>query len=307
MYKKILLAVTTLLLIQGCASNYKSDTNHSLAWNISKASDVKVDEIPQNKFEEAIRRAFDGDLNNGEMNKLLDAGLTSGFVDSSTGLLALADVRIAFDLSLLLRLGEPDNPATKDHILAWMPSSAAKDEEEAVHVMIRTLVETLKKLPEPYASSIDWEKTEREMKEVEQPFLKSYYRLIVYFTGGVCDVVDCRLYMHLFEPELVSKPDFIHNKEEAFYHFKPDGHDVPNIFVGCGFPSAFFPSAKPIITGPWVDITNCSKKMMMVQEAYFSLLPDWFYVYKSPQEYGNTLPNLQRKDDLMLYIKPTSK
>jgi len=304
MYKQILLAFAALFLIQGCASNYKTDTDHSLAWNISKASDVKIKEVPQEKFAKAVGQNYDGD-----MNKLLDAGLSSGVVDlawySSTGILTLADIGTTFGISLLLRMAEPEDPARKEHILAWMPESSAEDEEDAVQKMVRTLVDTLKKLPEPHASLVDWEKTEREINNVEQKFLKSEYQFNVYFTGDECDVFDCKLFMNLFEPELTGRPDFIKNNEDSVYHFKPDGFDIPNILFLCESPNKFFPSGKPLITTTSYDITKCRTRMRKISDIYFTLLPDWFYLYKLPSQGGNPLPYLQHKGDVMLYVKPS--
>jgi len=304
MYIRFLLVLVIAILVQGCASNYKSNPKHSLAWNISKASDITIKEMPQEKFENAVGKNYDGNT-----NALLDAGFSSGIVDyawySSTGILTLADIGTTFGISLLLRLNEPDDPATKDHILAWMPKSFASDEEDAVHKMMRLLVDTLKELPEPQASLIDWERTELEIKNVDQKFLASNYRFNVYFTGGECEVFDCILYMNLFEPEIVGRPDFINNEENTFFHFKPDGREIPNILVACGFPSKHRPSGKPLITDNSISISKCSTRMEKVKNMYYSLLPDWFNIYRVPQKYGNPLPNLQNRDKLMLYIKPS--
>jgi hypothetical protein len=51
---------------------------------MSKASDLTIEEVPQEKFDKAVASDYDGDT-----NILLDAGLTSGIVGlawySSTG------------------------------------------------------------------------------------------------------------------------------------------------------------------------------------------------------------------------------
>ena len=300
--------IFAVILLQGCASAYKSDTSHSMAWNVSKASDIRVDEISEKKLKEALGDSYDSEDTGVLTRTAIDTGIVSSALFSAQSFLTLSQIGTSFGLSLLLNATRPDDPHFKNHTLAWMPMALAKDEEDAAKQMIKIAVESFKNMPDDHEWKIDWAKTNANMQKIGNSFLNSRYEFTLYFEGGECDVFDCMFFIYLFEPELTPKPDFINAKGEEVYHFKPDGHAFPSANVMCSYPNKIidslrhFKSGKPIITESSYDIKDCYNKVGKLGREWITWMPSWFYKYHRPTK--TKLPYLASKEKILLYIKP---
>lgn len=219
--KNILFLFFFIVFLQGCSSAYKSDSSHSKAWNISKASDIRITEIPERKLREALGDSYDAEETGVLAQSAVDTGVVSAALLSTRGFLLLSEIGTSFGLSLLLNATRPDDPEFTDHILAWMPSNLAKNDEEAAKEMIRISVEAFKQMPEDHPWKIDWVKTYENLEKVGTSFLNNRYDFQLYFEGDECDVFDCMLFVYIYEPDLTSKPDFISANVEQTYHFYP--------------------------------------------------------------------------------------
>lgn len=300
----------SISLLQGCASAYKSDTTHSLAWNISKASDIRVDEIPEKKLKQVLGDSYDIEETSVIAKAAIDTGIVNSALLSTQGFLTLGQLGASLGLSLLFHAAQPDDPHFKDHTLAWMPVSLAENEEDAAKHMIKVAVEALKNMPETHRWKVDWSKTYKELSNLETPFLSNRYEYNLYFKGDECDVFDCTLFIYLFEPEITLKPDFLNYDEDNAYHFKPDGHAFPNASLYCELPNKvidnlrMFKSGKALVNDSEYDFDECRKTAAALRKDWISWMPSWFFIYAPPTK--SSLPYLSNKDRVLLYVEPDS-
>lgn len=304
------IALFSALMFQGCSTTNKTDPNHSLAWNISKAAGVNVREIPQEEFDKAAGKEFNGQ----KSSKMFDMAALSSTASYAQyydiGFLTRADIWENIGYSTLFVMLEPDDPAGKDHFLAWMPASLSPDEKSAVRELARTFVHALKGLPEPYPSMVDWKKTEDAIKSIETNFFKPDFNLDVYLAGGECDVFDCALRIKIFEPVLKTPPDFIKSNETSAYAFGPEDFAIPQVHLACMLPNQFSKSGKPIIEEKTPEFMSCSKRFSLLWDEYAKGLPSWIYTYWNHVPKSETavrIPNLSTKEGRLLYIQPSKK
>jgi hypothetical protein len=307
-----LFLVLSFVFLQGCASGYRSDyksnSSHSEAWNISKASNIRINEIPEKKMREALGDSYDNEETGVLVQSAIDSGVVSAALLSTNGFLMLSEIGTSFGLSLLLNATRPDDPEFTDHILAWMPSNLAKNVEDAAKQMIRISVEAFKQIPEDHPWKIDWVKTYENLEKVDTSFLNSRYDFQLYFEGGECDVFDCMLFIYVYEPNLTLKPDFINADVEQYYHFYPYGNYFPMASVFCNYPKPEmdilmkFKSGKPKVKETSYDFKACQDRGKKLYEQWLSWMPNWFFAYRSPSR--TNLPYLTNQDKILLYIKP---
>lgn len=273
----LLLAGLAMLTLTACASQptaYQADEEYSRAYHLAQAAGMwraKDYELPRDQSEGLTSATFD-----------IIAGAAS--FHSSLGLgLALGD---AAGLSVLSHMFAPPAQLERNTVLAWIPSTEAKDKEQAVMALSEALYEaTLAMLSErDIGYSVEYH--DRSRRAVWYPFYET--RINFTYEGKQC-VMGYQLF-----PDQVSDeapiPEFIMANQTGYRFWAAHEIRYPVLDVGC----------------PDADPAEGLRLASLISER----LPEGIYFYMAPRASADRLvkspPMLLEKGRPLLFVTPST-
>jgi hypothetical protein len=220
MNHRLLFAGVPLLALIGCASQpatYQAEPDHSRAYNLAQAAGLwkaQDFEIPRDQ----------------------GAGLASAMFDLTTGTalfnnphglgLALGD---AAGLSMLSFLFSPPAQLDRDTVLAWIPSTAAEDKEQAIAALSEALYEASLAVFEEngFAYAVEYKDNERHA------LFDPYYETRINFTS---EGHECGIRYQFFPREVSDEaeiPSFIMPSQRGYRIWAAHEIRYPLLDIGC--------------------------------------------------------------------------
>lgn len=217
---RLTLAAAPVLMLLGCATQpqvYEADTEHSRAYHLAHAAGLwkaKDFDVPKDQREELSHAVYEITSGTALFNTHHGLGLSLGN---------------AMGLSVLSYLFSPPPQLGRDTILAWVPSTQAQNQEEAVNVLSDALYEASLAVFEEQDMEYRVEYKDRERKAVWHP----YYETRISFT---LDEMNCGVGYQLFSGEVSNEapiPEFILPDQKGYRFWAAHEIRYPSLNIGC--------------------------------------------------------------------------
>lgn len=302
MFRIALIVVS--IAMAGCSSSpYSLDPNHSLAWNVTDAVGMEVEEIEREDLEEVSTIGPDGKLMRAAKSTAGLGGtmaVTSFAIASSSGvaLANLATLSPHLAMFFLLEATESSNGEGRSQLIAWMPQSEAPNAEAAMELFLEIQKNAAQSLKAPYRLR-DLSAIER----VEQTFDPTYLKQQAEIDGGLCDDprLSCAWIFIAVTPEPTTGPSWLGHKPS--YLFFNGNNVIWQLGAQCyltNFRELSWSERNELI--PLVD--RCTADLRLVEMEASKSLQDWVYVYRPEFSTDFRLPYLANGGEVYLFVEP---
>lgn len=249
--KKTLTSFIALSMLYGCSTTPRTySDSQSEAYNIVRAGglyeDIQDTEVPADQVGSVTE-------------SMLKVGfISSGFMKPQLGMTSFQ----TGGLHLLTELFEPDTHGERNSLMAWMPTSAAKTEEEAQTKLLdqinASMIAAFDEL------NIGHRLILRQEGFISMQFIKDEWNCPLSVKGRRTKLEDmCRVRIRVYEPDVELSPAYIAGAEEARYVFDA-GHDYKF---------------------HWLNVVKSKNGQVPEDQVYTAIskkLPDWVYLYLAP-------------------------
>lgn len=286
-----------LSLLGGCASTATYQHQHSLAWNVTHAAGVSVNDIPASKVGKKAQFSDNGQLTSAVSNTAKGAAL-AGATGVALGVpfssLSWHTFSPALGLLFAANLFSPENPASMPLLLAWIPRDTAHDASDAQEQMMTRLKNVAESaLPEGYSFS---------GKHVlyTPDFINSQWMIQYPIKGPMCGgKIKCTYSVVLYTPLEQRAPEWLGGKKAYAFIPKSDGgHPDGAVFLcktATGRDSVTLASS----------LKRCRAFFNDVEVSVSAHLPKQIYEYRPPSKWGLPMPYVLSQGKIYAFISPS--
>jgi hypothetical protein len=296
--------IAASLAVAGCSSSpYSLDPDQSLAWNITDAVGMEVEEIEREDLEEVSTIGPEGKLMRAAKSTAGAGGVlaATSFAVASSSSVALANLATLsphLAAFFLLEAMEPSNGEGRSQLIGWMPQIEAPDAQAAMTLFLEIQKNAAQTLSAPYRL-----RDLSAMERVEQTFGPTYLKQSAKMDGGLCDDprLTCSWVFIAATPEPTTSPSWLGHKPSYLFF---NGSDVIwELGAQCGLTNFRELSwSERAELQPLGD--RCKADLRLVEVETSKSLQDWVYLYRPEVSADFRLPYLANRGEVYLFVEP---